>query len=133
MALHACEQIIRRRPFWHFVPIGIALGALVFVNPYGPQYIPYLKHGLTMARPLIVEWNPLYQHDTRLFILYLLSLAPVVYAFQQLGFHRMAGIIVLAASAYAAAKHTRHLSAVLCCVVLLRAELFAADQHRAEN
>ncbi len=115
MALHACEQIIRRRPFWHFVPIGMALAGLIFVNPYGVQYLPYLMHGLTMARPLIIEWNPLWQHDTRVFALYLLSLLPIGYAAHQLGLRRLSGILVLAATAYAAARHTRHLS--LYCVV----------------
>ena len=115
MAIHACEQIVRRRPFWHFVPVGAALAALVFVNPYGVQYLPYLMHGLTMARPLIVEWNPLWQHDTRVFGLYLLSLIPIAYAARQIGIRRMTGILVLAATAYAALRHTRHLS--LYCVV----------------
>lgn len=110
MALHACEQIIRRRPFLHFVPVGIALASLIFVNPYGPQYLTYLMHGLTMARPLIVEWKPLWQHDAKVFLLYLISLIPVACAFRQLGFRRITGIIVLAATAYAALKHTRHLS-----------------------
>ncbi len=115
MALHACEQIIRRRPFWHFVPIGAALAALVFVNPYGVQYLPYLMHGLTMARPLIVEWRPLWQHDFAVFSLYLVSLVPIGYAVRQLGLRRLTGILVLAATAYAALRHTRHLS--LYCVV----------------
>lgn len=115
MALHACEQIIRRRPFWHFVPVGMTLAILVLVNPYGTEYLPYLLHGLTMARPLIVEWNPLWRHDTRVFILFLVSLAPVAYAARQLGSQRLAGIVVLLATAFAAARHTRHLS--LYCVV----------------
>jgi hypothetical protein len=115
MALHACEQVVRRRPFWHFVPIGAALAALVFVNPYGTLYFPYLWHGVTMARPLIVEWSPLWQQDPRAFTLYLLSLLPIGYAIRQVGLRQLPGILVLAASAYAAVRHTRHLS--LYCVV----------------
>lgn len=115
MAIHACEQILRRRPFLHFIPIGAALAALVFVNPYGTQYLPYLMHGLTMDRPLITEWHSLWQYDKRVFVLYLLSLLPVIYAARQLGVRRLTGILVLLATAYAAARHTRHLS--LYCVV----------------
>jgi len=115
MAIHAIEQIVRRRPFWHFVPIGAALAALVLVNPYGSLYLPYLMHGLTMARPLIVEWQPLWQHDARVFGLFLLSLLPVACAVRSLGWRRCTGLLVLAATAYAALKHTRHLS--LYCVV----------------
>lgn len=115
MALHACEQIVRRRPFWHFVPVGAALAVLILVNPYGAQYIPYLMDGLTMARPLIVEWNPLWRNDAGIFSLYLISLVPIAFVIRQLGFRRLTGIVVLAATAYAAARHTRHLS--LYCVV----------------
>lgn len=115
MAIHAVEQILRRQPFWHFVPIGAALAGLVFANPYGGLYLPYLMHGLTMARPLIVEWQPLWQHDGRVFGLFLLSLLPVACAVRSVGWRRCTGILVLAATAYAALKHTRHLS--LYCVV----------------
>lgn len=115
MALHAIEQIVRRQPFWHFVPIGMALASLILVNPYGTDYVPYLMHGLTMARPLIVEWNPLWQHDSKVFTLFLLSLIPIGYSIRQLGLQRMVGLVLLAASAYAALKHTRHLS--IYCVV----------------
>ena len=115
MAVHACEQILRRRPFWHFVPVGVALFALVYINPYGRQYLPYLMHGVTMARPLIVEWNPLWQHDARIFGLFLLSWIPVAYAARRLGMRRLTGILILMATAYAALRHTRHLS--LYCVV----------------
>jgi hypothetical protein len=115
MALYACEQAVRRQPCWHFVPVGAAMAALVFVNPYGALYVPYLMHGLTMDRPLIVEWQPLWRHDTRVFVMFLASLLPIGYAIWQVGIRRLAGILLLAATAYAALRHTRHLS--LYCVV----------------
>jgi hypothetical protein len=115
MALYACEQAIRRQPFWHFVPVGAAMAALVFVNPYGAAYVPYLMHGLTMDRPLIVEWQPLWGHDPRVFIMFLVSLVPIGYAIWQVGIRKLTGILLLAATAYAALRHTRHLS--LYCVV----------------
>ena len=115
MFFHACEQIARRKPYWHFVAVGISLALLVLVNPYGIQYVPYLMHGLTMARPLIVEWNPLWMHDSRVFCLYLMSFLPVAYCVKQLGWRKMTGLVLLAATAYAAVRHTRHLS--LYCVV----------------
>lgn len=115
MFFHACEQIARRKPYWHFAAVGTALTLLVLANPYGIQYVPYLMHGLTMARPLIVEWNPLWQHDSRVFFLYLLSLLPIAYCVKELGWKRMTGLILLMATAYAAVRHTRHLS--LYCVV----------------
>src|SRR5580698_2904979 len=115
MALYACEQAVRRQPCWQFVPVGAAMAALVFVNPYGALYVPYLMHGLAMDRPLIVEWQPLWRHDTRVFVMFLASLLPIGYAIWQVGIRKLAGILLLAATAYAAVRHTRHLS--LYCVV----------------
>jgi hypothetical protein len=115
MALYACERAIRRQPFWHFVPVGLAMAGLVFVNPYGASYVPYLVHGLTMDRPLIVEWQPLWRHHTRVFVMFVVSLLPIGYAIRQVGLRKLAGILLLAATAYAAVRHTRHLS--LYCVV----------------
>ena len=115
MAIHACEQIVRRRPFMHFIPIGLALAGLILVNPYGELYLPYLLHGLTMARPLIVEWQPLWEHDARVFSLFLLSLLPISLVAREVGVRKLVGLAVLAATAYAAFRHTRHLS--LYCVV----------------
>lgn len=117
MALHAGEQFLRRRPCRHFLPIGAALAGLILINPYGLQYVPYLMHGLTMARPLIVEWRPLWQDDGATFALYLASLLVIGYAGMRLGIRRLTGLLVLAATAYAALRHTRHLS--LYCVVWL--------------
>ena len=117
MALHACEQFLRRRPFRHFLPVGAAMAGLLLINPYGLQYVPYLMHGLTMARPLIVEWQPLWQADHATFSLYLASLLVIGYAGVRLGIRKLTGILVLAATAYAALRHTRHLS--LYCVAWL--------------
>jgi hypothetical protein len=110
MALHAGEMLVRRRPWVHFVPVGMALAALVLVNPYGQEYLPYLLHGLTMARPMIIEWRPLWEHDLATFCVFSMSVLLVVYAGAQLGVRRLSGIVLLAATAYAAARHTRHLS-----------------------
>jgi hypothetical protein len=115
LGLYACEQAARRQPFWHLVPVGAAMAGLVFVNPYGVSYVPYLLHGLTMDRPLIVEWQPLWRHDARVFVMFVASLLPIGYAIRQVGLPKLGGILLLAATAYAALRHTRHLS--LYCVV----------------
>ncbi|MBS0210317.1 MAG: hypothetical protein JSS27_15330 [Planctomycetes bacterium] len=109
-ALYTVEQAVRRQPFRHLVLLGAALGALVLVNPYGADYVPYLLHALSMPRPMIIEWRPLWQNDPGTFSVYLLSVLMVAYAWTQLGLRRMQGLLVWAATAYAALSHTRHLS-----------------------
>ncbi|HEX3866396.1 MAG TPA: hypothetical protein VHV78_06560, partial [Gemmatimonadaceae bacterium] len=61
-------------------------------------------------RPMILEWLPLWDNDPTTFCVYLLSVLLAVYAFLKLGWRGVPGVIVLALTAYAALKHTRHLS-----------------------
>ena len=113
LALHALEQALRRERFWHLAGVGAAMFALVAVNPYGLEYYTYLAHGLTMKRPLITEWQPLWTIDPRMFRVFLVSLVLVAYPLSVLGWRRMPGLLVLAATAWFAARHTRHVSLYL--------------------
>ncbi len=63
-----------------------------------------------MDRPMILEWLPLWKNDPTTFMVYLISVLLVVYAFMQLGWRGMPGVLVLVLTALAALKHTRHLS-----------------------
>jgi hypothetical protein len=113
LGVHIIEQWLRGRRALHLVALELAMGALVIVNPYGLDYYPYLAKALTMDRPLITEWAPLWQSYPTMFYVYLLSLLLVCYCGSSLGWRRMPGLLVLLISAYAAARHTRHLSIYL--------------------
>lgn len=113
LALHGCERLLRRRPVKWLLAAGIALVALIAVNPYGLAYYPYLLHGLTLARPRITEWQPLWTAEPTMFQAYLASVLVVLYAVAQLGVRRMPGLLILAVCGYLAARHTRHLSIYL--------------------
>lgn len=112
--LHAIEQCVRRKPVRHLFLVGLAMPALVAINPYGLNYYPYLVHGLWMDRPLITEWAPLWEANDRqmivCLILYVISLIVVAYAAYRLGPGKMAGLILVLVTAYAALRHYRHLS-----------------------
>lgn len=110
LALHGCERLCRRRPVKWLIAAGITLAALVAINPYGIAYYPYLLHGLTMARPQITEWQPLWTAEPTMFRVYLASVLIVLYAVAQLGVRRMPGLLILAVCSYLAVRHTRHLS-----------------------
>jgi hypothetical protein len=110
LAFHAFEQLLRGQKVWHLIGVGTVMALLVAVNPYGLEYYPYLWHALRLHRPLITEWAPLLQTDATFVAMYLFSLVPVAYAAWQLGWRRWFGCFVLLITAYAAWKHTRHLS-----------------------
>jgi hypothetical protein len=38
----------------------MGMAALTRVNPYGWEYIRYLSYALTLDRPLLAEWAPLW-------------------------------------------------------------------------
>lgn len=113
LALHTAEQFCRRRPVAHLVAAGAAMLPLIAVNPYGIALYGYLARGLTLDRPLITEWWPLWQTEPAMFRIYLLTLTLVLLAVAKLGPRKMAGLVLLAVTAYAAARHTRHLSMYL--------------------
>lgn len=111
MALHAFEQLLRKEPIRHWIVLGVAMAALVLVNPYGAMYYPYLAHGLLMLRPMIIEWRPLWHVEPiSMFYVYLFSVLLMLYAVSSLGWRRMPGLLMLLASTYFAVRHTRHLS-----------------------
>jgi hypothetical protein len=110
LAAHAVEQAIRGKECQHLVILGFGLLGLVVLNPYGASYYGYLADALAMDRPMILEWLPLWKNDPTTFMVYLISVLLVVYAYMQLGWRGMPGLLVLALTAFAALKHTRHLS-----------------------
>lgn len=120
---HTVEEWLRGRPIRHLVLLGLAMAALITVNPYGWEYYAYLWHGLTMQRPLIAEWQSILHTWWGVVMLYAMSLLLVVYAVLRRGWRAAVGILFLLAAAYAAARHQRHLSifavAWACCVPAL--------------
>jgi hypothetical protein len=110
LVAHTMEQAIRRAPVRHLVVlIGAGMTRLISVNPFGSAYYVYLAHALTMDRHLISEWWPLWRTDPQLFRIYLVSLVLLAYAWKSIGWRRMPGVLVMLVTAYAAARHTRHL------------------------
>jgi hypothetical protein len=95
---------------WHLlvlIPVGIAL---TFCNPWGSEYIPYLYRAITMPRPTIVEWQPLwktYAPDLTM-ASYLVAVAIMIYAACQKRWIRLRGWMFCALAALMALKHIRH-------------------------
>ena len=102
----------RGHPVGHLVVTLLAMVGLMVVNPYGFEYVSYLWHAISLERPLVGEWRPLWeqpQHPETLLI-YGVSLAVVIYAVAQRGVRGLPGLLAVLATAYLTARHVRHLS-----------------------
>jgi hypothetical protein len=110
LVLYAMEQAMRSRPFAHVLAVAAAMVSLIAVNPYGWSYYTYLGHALTMSRPLIGEWRPIWRAHPVGLAVYLASLTIAVGALARLGPRAARGWLLVTATAYMAARHERHVS-----------------------
>lgn len=91
---------------WHLVAVGVGTLLLLNVNPYGWDYTPYLIRAVRMKRPLILEWQPIW--EIRLPIIYGISLMIAIYGIWCRGKESLFETFALLLTAYLAAKHYRH-------------------------
>jgi hypothetical protein len=95
---------------WHLFALGpfIALGILS--NPWGWSYVPYLISAITMERPAIIEWKPLwFTHDPLMtMVVFAISAVMLGYAAKVRRWDRLRGWLFCVLAAYMALKHIRH-------------------------
>jgi hypothetical protein len=109
VVLFALEQAIARQP------IGTALIALngmtleVFLNPYGVRYLDYLARAITMARPRIPEWSPLWSLRWSIVLVFGIAIAIWLYTIANQKTLRSPGVLLLTASALEAILHRKML------------------------
>ncbi|HWR52128.1 MAG TPA: hypothetical protein VN428_13540 [Bryobacteraceae bacterium] len=117
------ERLIQRRPHRHLVAVAAGMAALLIVNPYGLAYYSYLWRALTMARPSISEWIPMWRDPTPVWIPFGLCAAVAVYGLVEALFRRReipSGAAAVLLMAYAGATHVKMMPlfaiAVVCVV-----------------
>ncbi len=86
------------------------MGVALLCNPYGLQYVPYLIEAITMPRPLIAEWGPLWMtHDPWMAVsMFVLSLVLVGMAVIRQPLSSSMGLIGLLVCAAMSWQHLRH-------------------------
>jgi hypothetical protein len=93
----------------HLLLVCAGMLLLALVNPYGADYLAYLARAVTMDRPLVTEWAPLW--DPRLdrvpALLHAVSLVVLAYATWKSG--RARGLALAVVLAVAAILSKRHL------------------------
>lgn len=96
---------------WQF--LGLVLAACVaatLCNPYGIEYWRYVLAAITMPRPAISEWGPVWSHHPLVWACYLAAVLVPIACW--LGSTRRAAVAETAAFvlvAYLAARHARHI------------------------
>jgi hypothetical protein len=106
-AIHWLEQAVRRQPHWHVFLGGLVMIGLIGVNPYGLDYYTYLAHAVTMSRPSVAEWAPLWYSGPAKIGLFMLSLAVLAYGLRHAGFSGLAGWPLILITALVAVKSQR--------------------------
>ena len=56
--LYIIGEFLRKKPFLPYIYLFIASFLVMFINPYGVEYVTFLVKATTMNRPNIVEWQP---------------------------------------------------------------------------
>lgn len=109
-ATHWFEQLIRRQPHRHLFVLGLALIPLAAINPWGFHFHQYLIRAMTMPRPAIAEWAPLWDPDNRQALInFAVCLLPLVVILKETSWQRLPGILIVAATGLAALKSNRFL------------------------
>ncbi len=109
LATHFIEQVVRtKKPQTHLILGGLAMAALVCVNPWGFAYVGYLIRALTMSR-IVGEWNPIWSiGEPQQFGAYLVALVIFIYCFTKVGWKKMPGALLVLLFAYLGAKTARN-------------------------
>ncbi|MFK7768569.1 MAG: hypothetical protein AB8B55_15205 [Mariniblastus sp.] len=90
----------------HLIVVGFGTIGLLYVNPYGTEYAPYLIRAVSMKRPAILEWLPLY--EIKFPTMYCVSVLIAGYAIVMRGKQSIFESLAIILTAYLALKHYRH-------------------------
>jgi hypothetical protein len=110
VGIHGFEQLMRGRPIGHLVALVAAAAVLLLATPYGWLYYPQLVHGLTMPRPMIGEWHPIWQANPVAFGLWSIAVVVALVVLLRCGPRRAHGWPLLLTAIVLSAQHERHVS-----------------------
>ncbi|MBQ2645201.1 hypothetical protein IJG14_06495 [bacterium] len=59
--IYGLGEFFNKKPFMKYIYTFLCTSLMLFINPYGTDYVKFLIHATTMPRPLIVEWQSIFQ------------------------------------------------------------------------
>ena len=89
------ERAAKGRRDWHLVAVGAAMLGAVALNPYGLRYYAYMLDALTIRRPDIKEWQPIWVAASEFpasVTAFVLTIPVVAYAVYRRGWREVAGL-----------------------------------------
>lgn len=105
------EQLIRRQPHWHLLAAGMSLIPLALLNPWGWHYHEYLARAITMKRPSIAEWAPLWaEGELHHLMAFGVSVLLAWLILREGRWRKFPGILLLIATGLAGVKSNRFLA-----------------------
>lgn len=106
LAADAMGRMWRGQKSLHLFGVGLAMSMLVAVNPYGLEYYRYLVRAVTLDRPHVAEWAPLWNNPGE-FVLFAAAAGLAAYAARCTGVRNAVGIEMLLAAAAESLLHAR--------------------------
>lgn len=72
-------ELINKKEYKHFLYVLLLAFLVMFINPYGVDYVKFIFMATTMERPFVTEWISPFAHPDKLFmiefkVLYLINL-----------------------------------------------------------
>lgn len=111
LGAHWLEQLLRRQPHRHLLAAGLSLIPLALLNPWGWHYHEYLARAITMKRPRIAEWAPLWaEGELHHLLAFGVSVLLAWLILREGRWRRFPGILLLVATGLAGMKSNRFLA-----------------------
>lgn len=111
LGAHWLEQLTRRQPHRHLLAAGLSLIPLALLNPWGWHYHAYLVRAITMKRPLIGEWAPLWaEGELHHLLAFGVSVLLAWLVLREGRWRKFPGLLLLVATGLAGVKSNRFLA-----------------------
>lgn len=96
--------------FWHHLLLIAVIPPSLCINPWGIDYPRYLLHAITMPRPTMAEWQPLWMTYQPVLAIgsFIILVSVLGYVVRHRRFSRLRGWLFCLIAAYMALKHIRH-------------------------
>ena len=108
LGIFGIEQILRSQPWKKLAGYGVAMAGLVMLNPWGWHYYGYLLEAITMPRPSMDEWHPLFESGSLpLQVVFIIAISFCGLSFWQRGWRDTPGCLMVLATAILAMKSQR--------------------------
>jgi len=105
LALYVIECALAGRPFRMQSLLLAGTVLEVFINPFGPALFGYIARAVTMSRPHIQEWRPVWVSGFWWVAVFLVAVAIAAYGVARIGIRRSPGWLMLVATAVVAILH----------------------------